>query len=291
MLTDACRWGCKAGSQPDSGVLRGVWIAGDMIDLHSHILPGVDDGAPDVETSVEMAKMAVADGVEVMACTPHFMQGLYNNEAQHIRKQVAVLNDVFHDRGIDLALVTGADAHIRPDLTPCLQNGAVLTLHDTRYFLFEPSHTTIPPRLDEFLFNIQVAGFVPILTHPERMKWMEQHFDLIRKLTESGVWMQITAGSLTGRFGARPKYWAQRLLAEGCAHIIATDAHNTKSRPPLLAEAFEVAKAELGLDEATNLVVTRPSMVLENAPPESVPALAIQQKPPAERPFWRKIFS
>jgi protein-tyrosine phosphatase len=262
-----------------------------MIDLHSHILPGVDDGAPDLETSVQMAKMAVADGIEVMACTPHFMQGLYDNDAGHIRKQVALLNEIFHERDINLALVAGSDAHIRTDLPQCLKDGTVLTLHDTRYFLFEPSHATLPPRLEEFLFNVQVAGFVPILTHPERMKWMEQNFDMVKKLVQSGVWMQITAGSLTGRFGARPKYWAQRLLAEGCVHIIATDAHNVKSRPPLLAEAFEVAKAELGFDEATHLVVTRPTLVLENGPPEQAPALATQQKPDSELPFWRRLFS
>jgi protein-tyrosine phosphatase len=260
-----------------------------MIDLHSHILPGVDDGAPDFEASLEMARMAVADGIEVMACTPHFLPGLYNNDAAHIRKLVAWLNEEFKQHDVDLALVVGGDVHIRPDLTSCLREQTVLTLHDTRYFLFEPSHISVPPRLEDFLFEVQIAGYVPILTHPERLKWIEQYYDIIAKLADSGVWMQITAGSLTGRFGSRSKYWAQRLLAEGRAHILATDAHNTKSRPPLLAEAFEIAKTELGFEEATHLVVTRPTMVLENALPEYCPQPLTKLKPTNQTPLWRRL--
>jgi protein-tyrosine phosphatase len=263
-----------------------------VIDLHSHILPGVDDGAPDIETSLEMARCAVNDGIDVMACTPHFMPGLYDNESNDIRRRVLELNEILIANDIELALVVGSDAHIRPDFVKALREGKILTLHDTRYVLFEPPHMMAPKHMDELLFNVRMAGYVPILTHPERYKWIENSYSLFKELVQNGVWMQITAGSLTGRFGKRSKYWAQKMLGEGLVHIIATDAHNLKSRPPLLAEAREIAQREVGRDEALHLVLTRPEMVLEDLAPEDVPAPAIERSGTAEgkTSFFRRIF-
>ena len=262
-----------------------------MIDLHCHILPGVDDGAEDIETSLAMARMAVGDGIEVMACTPHFMPGLYDNDAADIRQRVAALNHRLIEENIDLALVAGGDAHVRVDFIDCLRDGRILRLHDSRYVLFEPSHVTMPPRLEDLLFNVLMAGYVPILTHPERFRWIEGNYEVFRRLADAGVWMQITAGSLTGRFGKRPQYWSQKMLDEGLVHILATDAHNIKSRPPLMQEAFHVATQQVGLDEASHLVLTRPQAVLENKAPELVVPLPKRASvEAAPQSLWRKLF-
>lgn len=235
-----------------------------------------------------IARMAVADGIEVMACTPHFMPGLYDNEASDIRTRVEVLNQVLADQAIPLALVTGSDAHIRPDFLQCLRDGRLLTLHDSRYVLFEPPHNIMPPRLEDLLFNITMSGYVPILTHPERLKWIEQSYASFQNMARAGVWMQITSGSLTGRFGKRPQYWAKRMLAEGLVSILATDAHNVTSRPPLLAEGFEIAVTELGQEQAEHLVFTRPLGVLEDDDPGILPALP-ELAAPAKASIWRRI--
>lgn len=263
-----------------------------MIDLHSHILPGVDDGAPDLETALAMARMAEADGIVAMACTPHFMPGLYDNKSSDIRPRIALLNREFKAAGLRLELVVGADAHVRPDFLACLREGRLLTLNDSRYVLVEPPHDLMPKRLDELFHNLQVAGYVPILTHPERLRWIEQHYATVVEFARNGVWMQITAGALTGRFGRRPHYWARRMLAEGLVSFIASDAHNTGSRPPVLSEAFAVAETEVGYGEATNLVVTRPAGILDDAPVEDVPPLPAGRpaaSAPAE-PLWRRLF-
>lgn len=261
-----------------------------MIDLHSHILPGVDDGAQSFDDAIAIAKMAVADGIKVMACTPHFMPGLYDNDAADIRFRVLRLREHFSSEGIALTLVVGGDAHIRPDFVNALQNRKILTLNDSRFVLFEPPHVTMPQRFEELLFNIQMSGYVPILTHPERFKWIEGNYAVFRNLARSGVWMQLTAGSLTGRFGKRSQYWAKKMLAEGLVSIIATDTHNVTSRPPLLAEAMTVAQGEVGLDEARHLVVTRPLCVLDNSPLESVPPILVPYAAKTEQTsFWRRI--
>jgi len=262
-----------------------------LIDLHSHILPGIDDGAPDLATALEMARMAVDDGVAIMACTPHFMPGLYDNESDDIILRVAELNDRLQQHDIDLALVTGSDAHVRPDFLSCLREDRILTLHGSRYVLFEPPHNLLPQRLDDLLFNVIAGGFVPILTHPERLEWIEPNYGMIAQYVKMGVWMQVTAGSLTGDFGRRAQYWAQKLLADGMVHILASDAHNTSRRPPGLSKAFQVATQEVGLDEATQLVLLRPEKILENAAVEAITPIHVSPLKQTEAvPFWRRLF-
>lgn len=243
-----------------------------MIDLHSHILPGVDDGASDLRTALEMARMAVADGVEIQACTPHILPGLYHNTGPQIRAATRKLQQRLDDEGIPLQLVTGADVRLAPDMAEGLRSGRILSLADTRYVLLEPSHHVAPLRLIEFFFGVSVAGYAPILTHPERLSWIETRYAEIEQLFHGGVLMQVTAGSLTGAFGRAPRYWAERMLDEGRVHILASDAHSVGRRRPNLAEGRDAAAKRVGEQEAIHLVVTRPRGILQNQPPSRLPA-------------------
>jgi protein-tyrosine phosphatase len=262
-----------------------------MIDLHCHILPGVDDGAADFDTAIEMAIMAVADGITTTACTPHIMPGVYDNSPSTIRTLVDNLKAALAEANIPLNLVAGSDAHMRPDFASAIDHGKILSLNDSRYVLFEPPHHVAPPRLEDCLFGIQMAGYVPILTHPERLSWIESRYPLLTHLAKSGIWMQVTAGSISGRFGKRPKYWAERMLSEGLVHILATDAHNCASRPPLLAEAHELAVELVGKDEAAHLVMTRPAGVLRNTDPSLLPAPLVIPGLRQHTPVWKQIIN
>jgi protein-tyrosine phosphatase len=242
-----------------------------MIDLHCHILPGIDDGAADLTTSLNMARASVAQGVTTLACTPHILPGLYNNSGPEIRAMIRQLQDVLAQEEIPLRLVTGADVHVTPDFVAGLRSGRLLSLADSRYVLVEPPHHTAPPQLEELFFNLLAAGHVPVLTHPERLSWVPSRYDDIKRLAHSGVWMQITAGSLTGRFGRKPLYWAERMLDEGYVNLIASDAHDTTRRPPDMAAGCERAAKRLGDEEAINLAVVRPRGVLNNQPPSILP--------------------
>ncbi|MEQ1718410.1 MAG: CpsB/CapC family capsule biosynthesis tyrosine phosphatase [Hyphomicrobium sp.] len=245
-----------------------------MIDLHCHILPGIDDGAPDDATAVAMARMFVADGVTTVACTPHILPGLYHNSGPQIRDAVTRLELKFMEQGIDLAIVPGADAHICPSFVQDLKSGAIPTLGNSRYVLVEPPHHTAPQRIEQFFFDILVAGYVPILTHPERLTWINQQYETMQRLVAKGVWMQITAGSLTGAFGKNAQYWAERMLDEGAVHILATDAHEAHRRLPNLGRGRDAAAKRVGELEAQHLVLTRPRGVLANEAPNTFPAPA-----------------
>jgi protein-tyrosine phosphatase len=241
-----------------------------MIDLHCHILAGIDDGAADLSVSIEMAKAFVSDGVSVVACTPHILPGLYHNSGPQIRQATMELQQTLEREGIPLRLVTGADNHIVPSFVADLRSGHLLTLADSRYVLVEPPHHVAPPRLEDLFFALLVAGYVPILTHPERLSWTGAHYATIRRLAQSGVWMQITAGSLAGAFGRNARYWAERMLDEGLVHVLATDAHDTNRRPPNLSQGRELASKRIGSAEAEHMVVTRPLGILENDLPSNL---------------------
>jgi protein-tyrosine phosphatase len=253
-----------------------------MIDLHSHILPGIDDGAKTLEVSLEMARMAVADGIHTMACTPHIYPGLYGNDASGIALARDRLQAELDARGIALRLVVGADVHLVPGLLDGLRAGTVPTLHGSRYVLLEPSHHVKPPRFEEAVFELVAAGYTPVITHPERLVWIEDHYDVFLRLIRQGAWMQLTAGALTGLFGARARYWGEKFLGEGHTHLLATDAHSSGRRVPRLSQARAVAERLLGAAEATRLVLERPQAILDDIAPSQVPALPQA----APRPGW-----
>ena len=254
------------------------------------MLPGVDDGARDLAEALAMARMAVADGIKVAACTPHIYPGLYKNDATGIRAAIAGFRLALRDEGIDLELVEGADIHLAPDLLQRLRAGEIPTLAGSRYLLFEPPHHVAPPRLEESLFALLTAGYVPIVTHPERLTWIDGHYGVFERLVRSGVWMQVTAGSITGRFGGRIRYWAERLLDDRLVHIVATDAHRAKQRAPLLAEARDVVAGRLGEAEALNQVCVRPQGVLQNKAPSELPPLpAIPHTSSSKVGFLRRL--
>jgi protein-tyrosine phosphatase len=259
-----------------------------MIDLHSHILPGVDDGAPDLNTSLEMARIAVADGITHMACTPHIVAGVYDNSARTISDAVAMLQRHLREAQIPLELFVGADAHIAPDLPERLTSGDVPTLNKSRYFLLEPTHHILPPRIEELASRLIKAGFIPILTHPERLTWIVSHYTVIERLNDAGCLIQLTAGSIEGAFGRMALYYAERLIDEGRVDIVASDAHGADTRQPCLSRARTSLAARIGEEEAEKMVLQRPYEVLFNQSVEPAAASTLRRKA-GERPLARRF--
>lgn len=266
-----------------------------MIDLHSHILPGIDDGAPDLATSLKMAAQAVAGGTNIMACTPHIYPGMYMNDAPGIALGMQTLQAALDQAGIGLKLVLGADVHLVPEVLQGLQSGRIPTLNGSRYFLLEPSHHVAPPRFEDSVFELMAAGFVPVITHPERLVWIENHYAKFVSLVQQGAWMQLTAGAILGKFGKRARYWSERMLDEGWVHIVASDAHTPHMRNPGMAEAREALVRRLGEPAANQLLLERPAAILLNtAPHDTLPVPGLSGASPAEStsrwslPSWLK---
>jgi protein-tyrosine phosphatase len=255
-----------------------------MIDLHSHILPGLDDGAVDVASALRMARLAVEDGIKVMACTPHIVPGIYENDIDVISGAVSSLASLLRNERIPLGLVTGADVHVAPDLVAGLRSGSVPTLNGSRYFLLEPPHHVVPPRIVELAQDLLAAGYVPIITHPERLSWIKTHYDLLTQLNGMGCRLQVTADALTGEFGRDALSFAWRLLEEKRVDIIASDSHSPGGRPPRLSKARFAVAQRFGEASAEDMVNRRPAAILAN---ESLPAVsAVDARKQVGRRRW-----
>lgn len=245
-----------------------------MIDLHCHLLPGIDDGPATLDDALALARMSAAQAITTIACTPHILAGVYGTAGPNIRAATALMQAALDEAGIPIDLVVGADLHVAPDNVASLRSGAALALNDTRYVLLELPHHLLPPRMDHALFDMMAAGYVPVLTHPERMGWIERGYGLVTRLAQSGVVLQITAGALTGAFGSRVRYWSERMLDDGLVDLVATDAHGATRRPPLLAEAYEVVVRRAGPDRARRIFFDVPEAILADRALPDAPALA-----------------
>lgn len=264
-----------------------------MIDLHTHILPGIDDGSRSLEQSLEMARMAVEDGTTIMACTPHIYPGLYMNDAAGIQAERDKLQKALDTYRIPLQLVVGADAHLVPELLDGLQTGRVPTLNGSRYLLLEPPHHVPPPNLEQSVFQIMAAGYVPVITHPERLVWIEDHYDTFVELARRGAWLQLTAGAIVGKFGRRARYWSERLLDEGWVHIVASDAHTTGMRNPRMSDAIPILEKAVGAEETHRLLHERPRAILDDADPATVapvPGFSNGSEPANGRSWLKRLF-
>ncbi len=244
-----------------------------MIDLHCHLLPGVDDGPPTLEESIVMARAAYQDGVRAIVATPHARDwGLAHpgEDACHgVAELVRDLEQVLHQVGIPLALYPGMEIHLDPDLPEWLRSGRVCPLGAGPYFLLELPFFQPSPYLEQVISDVQLQGWRPVLAHAERYTYVQEAPDLLAPLVERGVLVQVTANSLTGNAGPLAGETAVRLLRRGLVHCLASDGHTGHaSRAPLLMAGVQAAARVVGSAQARALVTEMPQQILDGAPVE-----------------------
>jgi protein-tyrosine phosphatase len=235
-----------------------------MIDLHCHILPGVDDGAVDIEESIEMARQAIDDGIRILVATPHTLNGVYSNFSDEVDDRVAALQKVFSKNDIHIKLYPGSEIHLCFQMADQVLSGKVATLNNSgRYALIEFPFQTIPAAYKDEIFQLKLNNITPIIAHPERNLICQNQFDIFYELISLGCLIQITAMSVTGELGEEPMECAHKLLDLRLAHIIASDAHSANTRPAILSPALEIASQIMGNEqEARALVIERPEAIL-----------------------------
>lgn len=218
-----------------------------MIDIHSHILPNIDDGAKHMEDSVAMAKAAVADGIDTIIATPHHKNGRYDNTKEIILPLVDQLNKRLQDEAIPLTVLSGQESRIYGEMIEDYEKGIVLPLNRTTQYVFVEFPSNAVPRYSkQLLFDMQVHGIKPIIVHPERNKAIMEDPDILYELVKNGTLTQVTAASVVGHFGKKIKKFTLDLMEANLTHFIASDAHNTTTRGFRMQEANQTVTEEFG---------------------------------------------
>jgi protein-tyrosine phosphatase len=243
-----------------------------LIDIHAHILPGIDDGAKNWEDSLKMARMAAEDGIKIMVATPHLYKGRSIdpgkiNQKEIIFDHVAQLREKLAAENIPLEIIPGCDFPLGFEALQLLEQGLALTINDAkRYLLLELPDTSLPPAIEDICFQLQSKGMTPIITHPERHLVIQEMPEKLKRLIDLGCLAQMTGNSLTGWFGRRVKKISRQMVKAGYIHLLATDAHNTRSRPPLLSQAVKELSRLVGEDRAQAMVTSIPEKIITGKP-------------------------
>ena len=243
-----------------------------MIDLHAHILPGIDDGPRSLEEALEMARLAVEDGITTMVATPHLFRRKSVdfrdlNRPETIRQVVAHFNKKLVEAEINLTVLPGCEVPLFIDIIKFIDDQLILTINDKeRYICLEMPETVIPPATENIIFELNSRGITPIITHPERNLVFYEMPDKLRRFISLGCLAQMTARSLTRGFGWGVSRFARRLVRDDLIHIMASDAHNVAKRPPVMGQALKKLAKVVGERRARDMVETIPERIIQGEP-------------------------
>ncbi|MCL4459333.1 MAG: tyrosine protein phosphatase [Chloroflexi bacterium] len=249
-----------------------------MIDIHTHLLPGLDDGAETLEEALAMARTAQADGITQIVVTPHSSDWSYFSGRADVLSRLETLRAALTEEAIALDLSPGVEVHISPYILGWLQTGKVFPLNGSRYLLLEMPLFQYPSYSERVIFELQISGFVPIIAHPERNAIIQKDPNLLYHLVAKGALAQITAGSLSGHFGSQAREAAQVMLTHNLAHIIASDAHSMHTRPPVLSDGLRYATELISEEQAKAMVTSIPQAILNDEVPNLSVPIAYEPK-------------
>lgn len=260
-----------------------------MVEIHYHLLFGVDDGPKTIEDSLALVEASIQEGVTHIVATPHANHE-FNFDPKVNRER---LSAIYERLGGRVTLGLGCDFHLSyENLEDVRRDRSKFTINGKQYLLVEFSDASIPVTATDILYGLQLTGIVPIITHPERNPILVQHPRRLSEWIRGGCLVQLTAASLTGRFGRRAKAMSHDLIQKNWVHCIASDAHSIEGRPPAMREAYQILEHDFGKETAERLCVQNPGAIFrgEELALQPEPLGIYEEAPPARRGFLKGIF-
>ena len=234
-----------------------------FIDIHSHILPNLDEGSSCIEESVEMLQIAREDGISGIVATPHILAGVYNNTREKIEEAIIELNAAHS--GVQVYI--GAEVRINRNLALRVRNNELPLLNGKKFLLLELPTYVLPPilEIENIINNLKMSKINPIIAHPEKNMPILNDLSLMERFMRCGASFQVTAMSITNHSGKRIQQAALKMIRKGYVHAVASDAHDAKKRPPILSNAYKIIKKKFGTEEAERLFRHNPLKIITGA--------------------------
>lgn len=262
-----------------------------MVDIHHHLLWGLDDGPTSMETSVAMAKMAAADGITHIVCSPH-ANSRYPYDPALIREKISELQRELDSESVPLKLGHGCDFHTSyENIQDAKADPERFSINGLGYLLVELPDYGLPRGMTDIFYQLQITGLTPILTHPERNPTLQSDMSRLTEWLRGGVLIQVTAGSVTGRMGKEAQRMAHKLLEKRWVHFLATDAHNITSRPPKLQEAYDAVAERYSPEYAHLLCVSNPIAAFSGKQLLAQPEPAGLYDDHEKKSWWQRLTS
>lgn len=214
-----------------------------MIDIHSHILPAIDDGSKSIEETLEMLKLTKLDGIKNIVATPHYYRGYYENSYKDIAKLVGEINNIASEKHIDIKIISGQEVFIDNHTLELYREGIIACIEGTNYMLIELPMDSMPKDALDTIYELRIQGIKPIIAHPERYKYIIDKPSTLNAFIDEGCLFQLNSGSIKGIFGKTVKKTSELLIEQGACNFIASDTHSTGRRCPGVSDAIEVAKS------------------------------------------------
>lgn len=256
-----------------------------MIDIHTHILPGLDDGAANWDETLNMARAAAAEGITTIIATPHHANGKYINTATEVEEHTIRVNEQLISAGVPITIMTGQEIRVHDDLLEAWDRRELLPLATSSYVLIEMPSSRIPKAMNELIHELRIMQLKPIIAHPERNAEIVEHPERLADLIREGAYAQVTTHSLLGGFGRRIEQSAWSLCSSGLIHIVSSDAHHLERRGFRLREAYNTIHERMGA-EWESYFLSNAQCVVGNKPFGSMPIVTH-----TSRGVWKRLIS
>ena len=257
-----------------------------MIDIHCHILPNVDDGSESLEESITMAKIAESEGITKIVNTSHCHFDFKYKKGNELKLELEKFNQVLKEENINIEVLLGNELYYTSDLIERFNELDFFSMNNSKYILMEFSPINFPKNIEDVIYEIKIRGYIPIIAHAERYKQVQEDVNIVLDCIKEGALIQVNASSILGKNGEKAEDTSKKLLDNNMVHFVATDAHSSNRRRPLIKDSYNYILKNYGKEVSEKLFIENPTSVIENRDINILNPTKYEEK----RSFLKRLF-